>query len=161
MNYIKISKMDTANGKGIGCVLWVSGCTHKCPFCHNPETWDFNYGKEFTDDSLMELREALSKPYISRLTFSGGDPLNPKNRETVCFIAQYVKNHFPNITIWCYTGYTFEEVSKYLGAIDVLVDGEFKIDLKDISLPFCGSSNQRIIDVKASKKSGKIINFSL
>ncbi len=159
MNYIKISKNDVANGEGVGCVLWVSGCEHKCPYCHNAETWDFNCGKTFTESSLLELKNALDKPYISRLTFSGGDPLNPKNKEMVIQIAQLVKQWFPNLSLWCYTGYLYSEVIESLKYIDVLVDGEFKNELKNLSLKFRGSSNQRIIDVKKSLKAGEVVLY--
>lgn len=159
MKYLKISNFDTANGLGIGNVLWVSGCSHHCPQCHNPQTWDKNCGEEFTDSVLEYLIEQLKRPYIKRLTLSGGDPLFVGNRDAITNIVCKVKRCLPNIRIWCYTGYSWEEVKDLpcMDYIDVLVDGEFKIDLKDITLPFCGSSNQRVIDVQKSLKMGKVI----
>lgn len=158
MNYHKLSKFDTANGNGIGVVLWVSGCNHHCPECHNPQTWDKNSGKEFTPETMAELVKSLDNPHVKRLTFSGGDPLFPDNRETCTQIARQIRSLFPEKKLWLYTGYNWDEIKdleicKYL---DVLVDGEFKIDLKDISLYFCGSSNQRVIDVPKTLKSGTV-----
>ena len=159
MRYLKISNFDTANGLGIGNVLWVSGCSHHCPQCHNPQTWDKNAGEEFTEEVLDNLLDKLKRPYIKRLTLSGGDPLFLGNRDEITNVVRKVKKNFPNIKIWCYTGYLWEEVKDLpcMDYIDVLVDGEFKIDLKDITLPFCGSSNQRVIDVQKSLKMGKVI----
>ena len=159
MKYLKISNFDTANGLGIGNVLWVSGCSHHCPQCHNPQTWDKNAGEEFTEEVLDNLLEKLKRPYIKRLTLSGGDPLFLGNRDEITNIVRKVKKNFPNIKIWCYTGYLWEEVKDLpcMDFIDVLVDGEFKVDLKDITLPFCGSSNQRIINVKESLKKGCVV----
>lgn len=159
MNYIKISKFDTANGNGIGCVLWVSGCEHCCPQCHNPHTWDFSCGKVFDDDAMQELLQSLDRPYISRLTFSGGDPLNPQNRDFIYEIAKNIKAVFPKISLWCYTGYDFEDVKscEVIPYLDVLVDGKFDYTLKDVSLPFCGSRNQRVLDVQKTLKEGKVV----
>lgn len=159
MKYLKISNFDTANGLGIGNVLWVSGCSHHCPQCHNPQTWDKNAGEEFTEEVLDNLLDKLKRPFIKRLTLSGGDPLFLGNRDEITNVVRKVKKNFPNIKIWCYTGYLWEEVKDLpcMDYIDVLVDGEFKIDLKDITLPFCGSSNQRVIDVQKSLKMGKVI----
>ena len=159
MKYLKISNFDTANGLGIGNVLWVSGCSHHCPQCHNPQTWDKNAGEEFTEEVLDNLLDKLKRPFIKRLTLSGGDPLFLGNRDEITNVVRKVKKNFPNIKIWCYTGYLWEEVKDLpcMDYIDVLVDGEFKIDLKDITLPFCGSSNQRVIDVLKSLKIGKVI----
>lgn len=159
MRYLKISNFDTANGLGIGNVLWVSGCSHHCPQCHNPQTWDKNFGEEFTDEVLENLIEKLKRPYIKRLTLSGGDPLFLGNRDGITNIVRKVKKELPKTKIWCYTGYLWEDVKDLpcMEYIDVLVDGEFKIDLKDISLPFCGSSNQRIINVQESLKKGSVV----
>ena len=159
MKYLKISNFDTANGLGIGNVLWVSGCSHHCPQCHNPQTWDKNAGEEFTEEVLDNLLEKLKRPYIKRLTLSGGDPLFLGNRDEITNIVRKVKKNFPNIKIWCYTGYLWEDVKDLpcMDFIDVLVDGEFKAELRDITLPFCGSSNQRIINVKESLKKGCVV----
>lgn len=159
MNYHKISKFDTANGTGIGVVLWVSGCNHRCPECHNPQTWSETSGIEFTPETLQELVQSLDNPHVKRLTFSGGDPLFPSNRDTCTQIAKHIRTVYPTKKLWLYTGYDWEdicglEICKYL---DVLVDGEFKVELKDISLSFCGSKNQRLIDVPKTLQSGNIV----
>lgn len=165
MNYIKISKCDTANGTGIGVVLWVSGCNRHCHGCHNPQTWDFNAGQPFTEDTMQELLEALNKPYISRLTLSGGHPLEPKNLEVVYKIIKTVKENFPNKSIWLYTGYIFEyalpnnDVYNIVSLCDVVVDGRYNEHEKDISLAWRGSSNQRVIDVQKSLKQNEVILY--
>ena len=159
MRYLKIENVDIGNGLDVGSVLWVSGCSHHCPQCHNPQTWDKNAGEEFTGEVLDNLLDKLKRPYIKRLTLSGGDPLFLGNRDEITNIVRKVKKNFPNIKIWCYTGYLWEEVKDLpcMDFIDVLVDGEFKIELRDITLPFCGSSNQRIINVKESLKKGCVV----
>lgn len=159
MRYLKIENVDIGNGLDVGSVLWVSGCSHHCPQCHNPQTWDKNAGEEFTEEVLDNLLDKLKRPYIKRLTLSGGDPLFLGNRDEITNIVRKVKKNFPNIKIWCYTGYLWEEVKDLpcMDFIDVLVDGEFKAELRDITLPFCGSSNQRIINVKESLKKGCVV----
>lgn len=154
MNFHKITTNDIANGKGVRVVLWVSGCNHKCKECHNPQTWDINSGFPFTQKEYTTLYKALNKPYIDGITFSGGDPLHPNNRETIYEISKALKQDLPNKTQWLYTGYRWEDIYNLpiMNNIDVLVDGEFKIDLKDITLLFKGSSNQRLIDVQATIK---------
>lgn len=152
MNYAKITKYDIANGQGVRVVLWVSGCDHHCKNCHNPETWDANYGVEFTIETYKELIDALAPDYISGITFSGGDPMKLENVTTCMEIANLVKQKYPNKDIWCWTGYTLDELTKridpntnyFLGFIDYLIDGEFVEELKDITLKWRGSSNQRI-----------------
>lgn len=108
MNYVSIDKCDTANGTGIGVVLWVSGCSCRCHGCHNPQTWDFGAGQPFTDNTMQELLKSLDKSYVSRLTLSGGHPLEPRNAPEVLKIVKRVKNEFPNKYIWIYTGYVWE-----------------------------------------------------
>lgn len=163
MNYIKISKCDTANGIGIGVVLWISGCNCHCKNCHNQSTWDFNSGVPFTEDSMQEVFEALNKPYISRLTLSGGHPLDPLNVPAVLEIVKRVKAALPDKMIWVYSGYTWEYIiqnetlNEILKYIDILVDGAYIDELRDISLDFRGSSNQKIIDVQESLKQNKIV----
>ena len=159
MRYLKIENVDIGNGLDVGSVLWVSGCSHHCPQCHNPQTWDKNAGEEFTEEVLDNLLDKLKRPYIKRLTLSGGDPLFLGNRDEITNIVRKVKKNFPNIKIWCYTGYLWEDVKDLpcMDFIDVLVDGEFKVELRDITLPFCGSSNQRIINVKESLKKGCVV----
>lgn len=159
MRYLKIENVDIGNGLDVGSVLWVSGCSHHCPQCHNPQTWDKNAGEEFTGEVLDNLLDKLKRPYIKRLTLSGGDPLFLGNRDEITNVVRKVKKNFPNIKIWCYTGYLWEDVKDLpcMDFIDVLVDGEFKVELRDITLPFCGSSNQRIINVKESLKKGCVV----
>lgn len=164
MNYIKITEHDIANGCGIRVVLWVSGCKMQCKNCHNPQTWNFTAGYPFTRATLFKLFKSIDKPYISGLTLSGGHPLERENRVEVASIVQSTKKLFQDKTIWLYTGYVFEDIIKddflktqILPYIDVLVDGKYEEDKRDISLPWCGSSNQRIIDVHNSLKERKTI----
>ena len=147
MNYHNITHDDMLNGDGLRVVLWVAGCTHHCKNCQNPETWDINGGIPFDNEAKEEIFNDLKKDYISGITFSGGDPLHPKHRKQVLELAKEIKEKFPTKTVWCYTGFLYEEVKdiENLKYIDVLVDGEFKEELKDVNLPWVGSSNQRII----------------
>lgn len=147
------------NGDGLRVVLWVSGCTHKCKNCQNPETHDPNSGILFDESAKIEIFNELKKSYISGLTISGGDPLHTKNRECLTALVKEVKEKFPNKTIWMYTGYKYETVKelKLLNHIDILIDGPFIDELKDNSLHWKGSSNQRTIDVKKSLKYNKVV----
>lgn len=160
MRYIKISKCDIANGPGVRTVLWVSGCSHHCKDCHNPNTWDYDSGMEFDRSARQYLFECLSKSYIQGLTFSGGDPLYFKNREGVISLISEVRDKFPQKDIWLYTGYTWEEINNLDLDVDVIVDGPFINYQKDISLLFRGSRNQRLIDVKKTRSQGKVIIYS-
>ena len=157
MNYATIKKYDIANGIGVRVSLFVSGCNHRCKGCFNSEAWDFNYGKKFDVNAENEILHALEKPYIKGLSVLGGEPLQQDS--TLLEFLRKVKSKFPNKSIWLYTGYTYEQIKdkKELDYVDVLVDGKFVEALKDISLQFRGSSNQRIIDVKATKENSKII----
>ena len=163
MNYEKIDKCSVSNGVGVRTVLWVSGCDIRCRNCHNPQTWDFNSGIPFTEDTMQEILYDLSKPYIKGLTLSGGHPLDPHNAPKVLEIVKRVKMVFPNKDIWIYSGYEWENIIKdealkeILKYTDVLVDGAYVDELRDISLAFRGSSNQRIIDVQKSLAENKII----
>ena len=163
MNYEKVDKCSVSNGAGVRTVLWVSGCDVHCHNCHNPQTWDFNSGIPFTDDTMQEILYDLSKPYIKGLTISGGHPLDPHNAPKVLEIVKRVKMVFPNKDIWIYSGYVWEDIIKnetlreILKYTDVLVDGAYVDELRDISLAFRGSSNQRLIDVKKSLAENKII----
>lgn len=170
MNYCNIKKFDIADGIGVRVTLFVSGCTHHCEGCFQPETWNFDYGELFTKDVENEIIEALKPDYIDGLTLLGGEPFEPQNQKALLPFLKKVKNIYPKKTIWAYSGYTFEELTnnsrakceytdEILSLIDVLVDGEFKIDLKNISLKFRGSSNQRVIDVKETLKKGEIVLF--
>ena len=163
MNYEKIDKCSVSNGVGVRTVLWVSGCDIHCRNCHNPQTWDFNSGIPFTEDTMQEILYDLSKPYIKGCTLSGGHPIDPHNAPEVLKIVKRVKMVFPNKDIWIYSGYTWEDIiqndtlKEILKYTDVLVDGAYVDELRDISLPFRGSSNQRIIDVKKTLEKGEIV----
>lgn len=163
MNYEKIDKCSVSNGLGVRTVLWVSGCDIHCKNCHNQSTWDFNSGIPFTDDTMQELLYDLSKPYIKGCTLSGGHPLDPHNAPKVLEIVKRVKMVFPNKDIWIYSGYEWEDIIKdetlreILKYTDILVDGAYIDELRDISLAFRGSSNQRIIDVPKSLEQNKVI----
>ncbi len=169
MNYATIKKHDIANGPGVRVSLFVSGCSHHCPGCFNPETWDFNYGKPFDSDAINEVLQAMEPSYIHGFSLLGGEPFELKNQQGVLPLLKEIKSKFPNKDIWCYTGYDFEkdilenmasawdETTEMLSYIDILVDGEFVEAKKDVSLRFRGSSNQRIIDVKESLKQKNII----
>lgn len=159
MRYHNITKDDMLNGDGLRVVLWVSGCIHQCPGCQNPVTWDIQDGLFFGETARKELFEALEKKYISGLTLSGGDPLHPENRQEIGWLIREIRNHFPEKTIWLYTGYLWEEVQEltFLPEIDVLVDGKFLQEQKDNTLKWRGSANQRVIDVKKSLASGTVV----
>lgn len=163
MNYEKIDKCSVSNGLGVRTVLWVSGCDIHCKNCHNQQTWDFNSGIPFTEDTMQELLYDLSKPYIKGCTLSGGHPFDPLNAPKVLEIVKRVKMVFPNKDIWIYSGYEWENIIKdetlreILKYTDVLVDGAYIDELRDISLAFKGSSNQRIIDVPKSLEQNKVI----
>jgi len=162
MNYGKIYNFDTANGPGLRVTLFVSGCRHHCPGCFNPETWDFCYGKPFTFDTISRICALLAPDHIQGLSILGGEPMEPENQPWVAILCATVKALLPQKSIWLYTGYSFERFlyhkdEKYtqytdfiLNIIDVLVDGAFEEDKKDITLKFRGSSNQRILDSKTS-----------
>lgn len=180
MNYHKIEKFSIENGTGIRVVLWVSGCSLHCKGCHNPETHPFDSGKLFDEKAEKELFEALDKPYIQGITFSGGHPLESQNIDTICYLCHEIKTKFPNKDIWLYTGHTLNitnfttlkrgilpdcvhhnAICNTLRVCDVVVDGRFIENEKDISLPFRGSRNQRIIDVQKSIVTGKIVLYKM
>ena len=167
LNYGEIKDCDIANGTGVRVSLFVSGCTHHCEGCFNPMTWDFNYGSPFCEDTENKIMSLLAPDHISGLTLLGGEPLEYVNMKGLLPLLRKVKEKYPAKNIWCYTGYTFEtdilgrmmkeytEAEEFISYIDVLVDGEFILAEKDISLTFRGSRNQRIIDVKRSLKNGR------
>ena len=169
MNYAIIKKVDVANGPGVRVSLFVSGCTHHCKGCFNPETWSFTYGNPFTEAVENEIMEALEPKYIKGLSLLGGEPFEPENQVALLPFLRRFKERFPEKTIWCYSGYNFESdmltgnlgswevTQEMLSYIDVLVDGEFVLALKDLSLRFRGSSNQRIIDVKESLATDQLV----
>lgn len=159
MNYGTIKPWDIANGEGVRVSVFVSGCPHHCKGCFNGELWEYDAGELFTSETVWEIMDWCSPNYISGLSVLGGEPLAPENFLTVASLCHAFKQKFPNKTIWCYTGYTFENIKNFsiMNHIDVLVDGQFVEELKDISLKFRGSSNQRIIDVKKSIGSGAVV----
>lgn len=158
MRYHNITKDDMKNGDGLRAVLWLAGCDHCCEGCHNPVTWDPTGGLEFDAKVKEELFDFLQKPYISGITFSGGDPLFMANRMDVKNLAQEIKTKFPQKTIWMYTGYLYEKIKTepVLEYVDVLVDGPYVQELRDTMLHWKGSSNQRVIDVQKTRKDGQI-----
>ena len=152
MRYHNITKDDMLNGDGLRVVLWVAGCSHCCEGCQNPSTWDANGGIPFDDEAKEEIFAELRKPYISGVTFSGGDPMYCTNYPDVKALASEIKEKFPDKTIWMYTGEVWENLYEdpIIKLIDVLVDGEFHIKERDVKLLWKGSANQRVIDVAAS-----------
>lgn len=171
MYYGEIKKCDIANGEGVRVSLFVSGCTHHCPGCFNRDTWDFAYGKAYTQETEEEILKALEPAYINGLSLLGGEPFEPQNQEVLVRLLRRVKEEYPEKDIWCYSGYLFDKellgesragcayTDEMLSMLDVLVDGRFVEALKDIRLVFRGSSNQRVIDVKKSLDQGKIIQW--
>ena len=158
MRYHNITKDDMLNGDGLRVVLWVAGCSHHCKECHNPITWDPDGGLPFGEAAKQEIFEELGKPYISGITFSGGDPLYPANVAEVTELAKEIRKQFPDKTIWLYTGGLWEEVCgmEIIRYIDVLVDGEFEVERKELNLQWKGSANQRVIDVLETLEKGEI-----
>ena len=173
MNYADIKTVDIANGKGVRVSLFVSGCNHHCKGCFNPQAWDFSYGKEFTKEDEEKIMKELEHPYVSGLSILGGEPLEYNNQKGILPLVKKVKERFPDKDIWCYTGYKFdrdvtgnmfnnwEETKELMSYIDVIVDGKFQEDKKDLNLKFRGSSNQRIIDVQKSLKVHKVIPYEI
>ena len=169
MNYATIKKHDVANGPGVRVSLFVSGCTHRCKGCFNAEAWDFNYGEAFTEQIADEIIKALAPSYIKGFSLLGGEPFEPCNQKVLAPLLERIKSTYPNKTVWCYSGYDFERdmlahrlgdacvTDRMLACIDVLVDGEFVEEKKDLSIRFRGSSNQRIIDVQASLTEKRIV----
>ena len=161
MRYHNITTDDMLNGDGLRTVLWVAGCTHRCKGCHNPITWDIDGGIEFDEAAERELFEKLAPDYIDGITFSGGDPLHPKNRDKITELAKRCRERFPDKTIWLYTGYDFGEIKdlEVVSLCDVIVDGEFILEQRDPKLHWKGSLNQRVIDVRETTRLKKIVLF--
>ena len=169
MNYALIKPRDIANGPGVRVSLFVSGCRRHCKNCFNPETWSFSYGKEFTQETIDEILRLLEPDYIRGLTVLGGEPFEPENQPAVLELTRQVKARFPQKEIWAFTGNRFDDdllakkcgpwdvTEALLGTIDVLVDGAFVEELKDMGLRFRGSSNQRILDVPRSLAAGQAV----
>ena len=162
MRYNIIRKMDISNGPGVRVSVFTQGCSFHCKNCFNPETWNFEGGKEFTDDTINQVLELSDKEEIKGLSILGGEPMHPKNIEGTTKLAKAFKEKYPNKNIWVWSGFKFDqdlkdkEVLKY---IDVLVDGQYKDELHDFTLKWKGSSNQRVIDVQKNIKSGKVIEI--
>lgn len=169
MNYHKIYHDNMLSGEGLRIVVFLSGCSHHCKNYHNPETWDPKSGQKFDEEAMYKIEKYLKEDYISGITFTGGDPLYKDNLQEVLKLCIYLKNRYPNKTIWIYSGYTFEDISngkniirhEILNWIDVLVDGKFVEELKDRNYPYAGSTNQRIIDVRQSLKYNKIVLYEV
>ena len=171
MNYAEIKNLDIANGPGLRVSLFVSGCTHHCKGCFNPESWDFNYGQPFTEATEEELLSLLENEHIRGLSLLGGEPFEPANQAVLAPFLQRVKAKFPYKDVWCYSGYNFEQdmltgnlgpweiTEQMLNCIDVLVDGEFVIELKNPNLRFRGIANQRVILVQESLKEDRIVQW--
>ena len=159
MHYHNITKDDMLNGDGLRVVLWVSGCAHHCQDCHNPVTWDPEDGLLFDEAAKAEIFEQLEKDYISGVTFSGGDPLFPGNREAVTELAKEIRRAFPDKSQWLYTGYEWDEIcgEPVIPYLDVIVDGRFIPEQKDTQLHWKGSANQKVIDVQATLRAGKMV----
>ena len=168
MNYGNIKPLDVADGEGVRVSLFVSGCRNHCENCFQPETWDFGYGKPYTNETEEKILSLLEPFYVDGLTLLGGEPFEPENQRELVKLLRRVREERPGKTVWCYSGYTLEQMQsdghphceatdEMLGLIDVLVDGRFVEALKDISLKFRGSSNQRIIDVKKTLDTGSVV----
>ena len=169
MYYGELKKCDIANGIGVRVTLFVSGCTNHCEDCFQPQTWAFDYGKPFTDETKAEIFAELDKPFVNGLTVLGGEPFEPRNQRELLPLLREVKAKYPGKTIWCFTGFRLDDellkdgsyprcevTDDMLACIDILVDGRFVKELKDISLQFRGSRNQRVIDLNRTRESGSI-----
>ena len=169
MHYGELKKCDIANGAGVRVTLFVSGCTNHCPDCFQPQTWDFYYGRKFTDATKAEIFAELDKPFVSGLTVLGGEPFEPRNQRDLLPLLREVREKYPQKDIWCFTGFRLEDellrdgsyprcevTDALLACIDILVDGRFVKELKDIALQFRGSRNQRVIDMARTRETGQI-----
>ena len=168
MNYGAIKKCDIANGVGVRTVFFVSGCTHHCKGCFQPETWNFDYGERYTKETEDEIIESLRPDYVDGITLLGGEPFEPENQRELVKLLRRIKKELPQKTVWSFSGYTYEELTgdsravcevtnEMLSMLDVLVDGEFVEAKRNISLRFRGSENQRLIDMNKTRKEGKIV----
>jgi anaerobic ribonucleoside-triphosphate reductase activating protein len=158
MRYNTIRQLDIANGPGCRVSLFVQGCSFNCPGCFNTVAKDFEGGKEFTEQTVDLILSLAAPAHISGLSILGGEPLHPRNREAVLELTKRFKEAYPEKTVWIWTGYLWEDVAEDLStsAVDVLVDGLFKEDLKDLRLKYCGSSNQRVVDLNETVKTKKV-----
>ena len=168
MYYGEIKNCDIANGEGVRVTLFVSGCTNRCPGCFQPQTWDFDFGQPFTKETEDSILEMLSPDYINGLTLLGGEPFEPENQRVLLPFVQRVKEQYPVKDVWCFTGFTLDKLTdpafekhceatdELLGLIDVLVDGPFVQEKKNLALRFRGSENQRLIDLKTTRETGTL-----
>ena len=173
MNYADIKQYDVANGPGVRVSVFVSGCTHYCKGCFNQAAWDFNYGKPFTEETIEKVIDYLKPPYVKGLTVLGGEPMEPQNQPAVLKLLRRVKEAYPDKSIWMFSGYDYEkdilekmwesipETKEILSCLEVLVDGKFVEELKNLSLRFKGSSNQRTILVQESLAAGEVVLYDL
>lgn len=173
MNYADIKQYDVANGPGVRVSIFVSGCTHYCKGCFNEEAWDFNYGKPFTEETIQTVLDYMKPSYVKGLTVLGGEPMEPQNQPAVLALLKKVKEVYPEKSIWMFSGYDYEkdmlgqmwetlpETKEILSCLEVLVDGEFVEELKNLSLRFKGSSNQRTILVQESLTAGEVVLYNL
>lgn len=174
MNWAEIKTNDIANGEGVRTSLFVSGCRHRCKNCFNDIAWDFGYGELFTEETMEKIFDSIDHPWINGVTLLGGEPFEPENQRVLVPFLVMLREKFPDKTVWCYTGFTIEQIlgksepksravtdvsNEMLSLIDVLVDGPYVENLHDISLKFRGSSNQRVIDMKKSIESNKIVLY--
>ena len=169
MNYATIKNCDIANGPGVRVSLFVSGCTHRCKGCFNAVAWDFDYGQPFTQRTIDEILAMLAPDYVKGITLLGGEPFEPENQPAILDLLRQVKKQYPDKSVWAFSGYLFDKdilsgrlgpreiTEEYVSYVDVLVDGPFVEEKKDLSLRFRGSSNQRIIDVPASLPKGEVV----
>ena len=169
MNYAAIKNCDIANGPGVRISLFVSGCTHRCKGCFNEVAWDFDYGQPFTQETIEEILNMLAPPHIAGITLLGGEPFEPQNQPALLDLLRQIKLKMPEKSIWAFSGYLFEKdilagrlgpkeiTQEFVSYLDVLVDGPFILEKKDLMLRFRGSSNQRLIDVKASLQTGTTV----
>ena len=169
MYYGEIKNCDIADGVGVRVTLFVSGCTNHCPGCFQPQTWDFQYGRPFTDETEEELLRLLAPGYIAGLTLLGGEPFEPENQRVLVPFLRRVRAAYPDKTVWAYSGFTYDQMhteghhcrtevtDEMLSLLDVLVDGRFEQSLRNLSLRFRGSSNQRLIDLRKTRETGKIV----
>ncbi len=169
MNYATIKPLDVANGEGIRVSLFVSGCTHHCPECFNSEAWDFNYGEPYTEEVEEKILALLGKPVIQGLSLLGGEPFEPCNQRVLVGLLRKAKERYPEKTVWCYSGYVYDKELKVpsrarcevtdemLSMIDILVDGRFEKDKKNLNLRFRGSTNQRVLDLKECERTGTVV----
>lgn len=172
MNVAEIKTNDIANGEGVRTSLFVSGCRHHCPDCFNEIAWDFSYGKPWSEETEQEILNSMAPPWIAGLSLLGGEPFEPENQKELLKLLKDFKNRYPQKNVWCYSGFTFEEITgkkasraftdisvEMLKYIDILVDGKFNKELKNIMLKFRGSENQRVIDVKKTLENSEIVLY--